>query len=616
MMRFDWTVTVNGVDISHLVKAGGTIDYGRPTRFTSFQAPIAVFELLTKDENPNPAPPVWPTIRLGDPVIIHVTHDGTTQHRRFTGIVQALDYSIYSLRVTATGTATDWGRSWSGYTYEITGMPIPIDLSIPVETETVRVQRWVGLAGRSVTIEGVPARWIRAVPDNTTGEPLLDVILRIADDCDGLLLEDRLGVMRYRTWNFARPARILLPAHMVEAESIDMVIERGSLINAVTVFYGEPDPTTGLQAEVYGSDQTSIGQYGKHQAEIATDIQYATGAAGKAQKYLEKNQLGWEVPDVTLLMNQATPAEADVILALQENWRVAVSPLPEGSPIGVYDGDILGFTEVMHETDYRMILHLGPPVGDEAAPPEEPIFAEDSLTGGRVEFYEDQNAHRYQVHIFDTPGDAVLTCVHPVTTDVLVAGAGGGGGGSGGSYQGGGGGAGALFYEALSFTAGTIPVTVGAHGVGTTGTSAAGTSGGTSKLGEVWCYGGGGGGRPNRGGGAGLPGGFGGGRGSDSDPAGAGTYGSLDGGVTTNTTRIKGGPGGAPSSAAGAGGGPGFIIEITGTAETYSRGGASGRDALGLTPPVGPGGGGNGGDNFQNGHDGADGIVAVAYRVG
>lgn len=155
-MIYKWTITVGGVDVSHLVETGGTIDYGRPTRFTSFQSPTAVFQLLTKDENPEPAPPVWPVIRLGDPVIIHVTHDGTTQHRRFTGMVQSLDYSIYALRVTATGSATDWGRSWSGYTYEITGMPIPIDLSIPVETETVRVQRWVGLAGRTVTIEGVP----------------------------------------------------------------------------------------------------------------------------------------------------------------------------------------------------------------------------------------------------------------------------------------------------------------------------------------------------------------------------------------------------------------------------------------------------------------------------
>ena len=54
-------------------------------------AAVAVFDLFTKDENPNPAPTTWPVVRLGDPVIIHATWDGTTQNRRFSGVVQALE---------------------------------------------------------------------------------------------------------------------------------------------------------------------------------------------------------------------------------------------------------------------------------------------------------------------------------------------------------------------------------------------------------------------------------------------------------------------------------------------------------------------------------------------
>lgn len=615
MTRYDWTVTIDGVDVSQWVKAGGSIDYGTRTKATGFQSPTAVFEMFTKDENPNPAPVTWPILRLGDYVIIHVTHDGITQWRRFSGVIQALDWGLYGLRVTATGAqvdvdgsfltppyvgSVDWQYRTAGTTYLY---------GIPDQTEVTRVVWLAETADLDVVVEGVPARRVRAIPKDTPGTSLLDAVLRVADDCDALLLQDRLGVMRYRTKNFARPARYTIPSNIIESTSMDLNYERGTVINQVTVFYGEPDDDTGNQPSVYAEDTISMGELGPRAMQLYTDIRYVKGAQGKAADYLTKNAQGWEMPDVTILMKEATGAEAEELWDLQENWRVLVTDLPEGCPINEYAGDVLGFTELMHETDYRLILHLAPPFGDDDAPPEVPIFEDGSLSGGVESLEEDQYGYLWRLHTFAAPGSYVLTCNEGVTGEALIVAGGGGGGGSGGvsSYDGGGGGAGAVLpVTEMPFTPGTIAVEVGAGGAGNGGT------GGNSRLANAIMYGGGGGGQPSRAGGAAAAGGFGGGRGGDSAANGAGLYGSLDGGVTTNTTLILGGPGNSYGASPGNGGSASYVSDISGVSVTYATGGTGG--SSGIPTTIGGGGGGSGW--LTPGQAGNPGIVIYRYRVG
>lgn len=608
MTTYDWTVTIDGVNVSALVKAGGTIDYGRPTRNTGFSAPVAVFELFTQTTFPNYGGS-WPTVNLEDDVIIHVTWDGVTQNRRFTGKVQALDWNPTGLRVTAAGTSVEWQR--------ITADGIEDDISpyaddISDETETARVQRLVDDAGVSITIEGVPARRVRAIPAGEIAQPLLDGLLRIADDCDALLMEDRLGVVHYRTRNFDRPAPYTIPTDIIERDSIDLAYERGTHINAVRVFYGEPDPVTGQQNAVYSNDTATYGTIvtvGERLAELYTDIQYQGGAAGKASVYLEKNRLEWVVPDVVLMMSQATGAEADDIFDLQENWMVTVGSLPTGCPISSYAGDILGITDVMHETDYRVILHLGPRIADTGGVPEEPIFDADSITGGTTSTYEDEFGFLWQLHVWDSPGSYTITCNSAVTGEALVIG-GGGGGGNGNQFRGGGGGgAGAVLPRDISLTPGSVNVTVGAGG-------APATSGGTSKLAGAWAYGGGAGGNAQA---SGANGGCGGGAGQNGAAVGVATYGSLDGGATTNTTVVLGANGYFGVGRGGFGGGLSYVSTITNASVTYSVGGAqspgggSGTGPNGATPGSG---GGGGGTSSSSGGSGAAGIVVYRYRIG
>lgn len=610
MTTYDWTVTIDGVNVSALVIGGGTIDYGRPTKASGFQSPVAQFDLFTQATFPNYGG-AWPTVTLGDSVIIHVTWDGVTQHRRFTGVVQALDWNPGGLRVTATGTSTDW-QSLTADGLSATLSPYPVPVSD--ETETARVDRLCDDAGVSITIEGVPARRVRAIPAGEIAQPLLDALLRIADDCDALLMEDRLGVVHYRTRNFDRPAAYTLPAAIVERDSLDLAYERGTHINAVRVFYGEPDPTTGQQDYVYANDSATYNTVtaGERLTELYTDIQYDGGATGKATVYLEKNRLAWEVPDVTLLMAQATGAQADAIFDLQENWMVTLGSLPTGCPIASYDGDILGFTDIMSEQDYRIILHLGPRIADTGGVPEEPIFAEDSMTGGTESTYEDGDGFLWQVHVFNTPGTYTFTCNTAVTGDLLAIGGAGGGGNGSLTRQGGGGGAGAVWNGEVSFTPGTQSITVGSGG-------AVAASGTTTKVNDLWLYGGGAGGDKGAAPDEGQDGGFGGGGAAQLFAAGAGLYGSLDGGVTTNTTAILGGAGATGGiSTGGAGGGAVLTSTITGTSVVYAKGGAGGSSvpggANGDTPGTGGQGGGNSGGNTPG--TGANGIVIYRYRIG
>lgn len=616
-MRYDWTVEIAGEDWSSWVKAGGTIDYGVKSLATSFQAPVAVFEMFTKDENPNPAPPYWPDILLGDTVIIHATRDGFTQSRRFTGIVQALDWGLTGLRVTATGSDVDQGGPQRGTGYygsavdwAATNVGATGNVQdIPDQTDVDRVKVLVGDSQFNIEVEGVPARRTRAIPKNTPGQPLLDALLRIADDADGLLMSDRLGVMRYRTKNFVRPARWTIPAHLVESTSIDLALERGTVINAVTVYYGEPDATTGNQRSVFDQDTQSIIEVGERRADIYTDIQYEAGARGRAQDYLNRNRQAWQMPDVALVMSNATGDDADAVWELQERWRVKVTPLPDGCPIPEYDGDILGFTEVMHETDYRIILHLAPPLGDEDVPPEAPIFDDHSITGGVESTYEDQYGFLWRLHAWETPGPFPFTINNPVTPWCLViAGGGGGSWGPGMGRAGAPGGAGGLFHRELAYTPGSGVLTVGAGGP-------VAENGQDSTLTNVIVKGGGrGGGQLS--GAVITPGDGGSGGGATNEQLlnwGKALGGSLDGGQTW----IKGYPfyghDGAVDVGGGAAGQPtGLTLDITGIGVEYARGGET---LSGLSTP---GSGGSGDDPLgpDDPSAGRDGAVYIAYRIG
>lgn len=253
-----------------------------------------------------------------------------------------------------------------------------------------------------------------------------------------------------------------------------------------------------------------------------------------------------------------------------------------------------------------------PPAGLTAAWPANPGTCA-YARGGQVSHYTGDGINgvrgaKYRLHQFLATGSSSLTVDTSGPCDVLVvAGGGGGGGQSGGTGSGNGGGGGAVFIKTMFLAEGVYPVYVGAGngGAGYSGTGPTPTAVNNSRLGNILCYGGGGGqpelGSPGPGGSGGRNGG-------------AKMGGSLDAGASSLFDTALGFWCNDGASGGGAIGAGGVTSYITGVAVSY---GAAGANASPNVPAVNTGSGGGGANPGRNapGPNGAEGIVAVRYRI-
>jgi len=242
----------------------------------------------------------------------------------------------------------------------------------------------------------------------------------------------------------------------------------------------------------------------------------------------------------------------------------------------------------------------------------------------------------YIYHTFTSSGSFIPNSA--LTVDYLVV----AGGGGGGANNGGGGGAGGLrstvtatggggsLESALSLTAKSYPVIIGAGGAGRLdGAGSNGFSGNNSIFSTITSSGGGGGGSWN--GSAynnGLSGGSGGGASGDLGlTGGSGTANQgYAGGAGGGSSESGGGGGAGAVGAAGAGstpgaGGIGVATTISGSSVTYAGGGGGGKRSVSASTSVlsnGGTGGGGGGSQSNNSTivDGGSGTVSTGSGGG
>ena len=240
------------------------------------------------------------------------------------------------------------------------------------------------------------------------------------------------------------------------------------------------------------------------------------------------------------------------------------------------------------------------------------------------------NDGTYWIHQFLNSG--TFTPSQTLSTEYLVV----AGGGGGGNYIGGGGGAGGyrtnVGSTALSATAQSYTITVGAGGTGGSGASTLPTSGGVSTFSTVSSSGGGGGGGYNGSWQVGIAGGSGGGGGVGSLAGGAGNSGSYSpvegyaggaGSANVGGNSTAGGGGGASvvgsvavSNVPG-NGGNGLASSITGTSVTRAGGGGGGAHVTySVLSSGGTGGGGAGGYSSANGTAGTTNLGAGGGGAG
>lgn len=613
-MKYDITVTVAGEDISRFVVVNGTVDRGRASLGEGFTAPQAVFDVLTPYgwSTYIGDPDEFPQLDEGQEVLIHVTWDGLTQHRRFTGKIQALDYEPRWYRVTAAGNSVDLATKLVGDTTAGPPfIPIPPEQDIPSTGPTLpgRITRFADEAGVTINILGTQGRWLLGIPEHTAGVNMLEAILDIASDCDGLFRETEEGALDYIARIHDRPVRHLLPDGVVDLDSIGMSLERGTIRNGIYVEYGNPDPDTGQRPRAFALNTASVVARGERFGDtISTQLRYRIGAQGKAARWLTNNDKAWAADDVVLAMVHATGEEADAILALSESDPVRLGPLPAGAPMTYYDSDVLGFTELLHPFDYRIMLHLSP--GSPAAGEDDGNWVVDgSITGGDETGTYVKDGREWRWHAFYTPTDGPPAVLHvepgvSVTGRSLVLG-GGGDGGAGHNngiltFPGGGGGSGAAREDDNAYLeSGDIPVYVGDHGE-------------YSQFLTIRAYPGGDGGRQSPGEDGGSGGG-GSGRYGATYPGGNALGGEVDGAATLDGFACEDGDDGSNYSA-GDGGSAALVSDITGVDVTYGKGGTGG---AGPNDGVNPGDGGDGAlpGESQVGGLGHPGAVIVAYRI-
>lgn len=598
---YTWSIEIGGQEIPDtLVMAAGTIDYGKATRFNGFTGPRAVFDLFNEACGLIDEPEDWPVIVKGDAVVIHVTHDGVTQWRRFTG-------AVTGVRVTTSGTTVTCAGLTRAYDTFATGSTNAFVPRTP-EDDAARAEWLADGADPALDIEGDAGRWVRMIPVNTPSTPLLESLIRLSEDCQAKLVEDRLGVPHYRTRNFTLPSRLTLVAAAIDLEALEQISE-DDVVNSVDVYYGEPRVSDGLQRHSHAEDGTSIAAIGERREELSTDLQWGNGATGLAEQYLAERNGQWYIPDVPILMSQLTADQADDVLDLQEGWPVRVTPLPAGFAAETYDGDILGFTEIMHREDYRIILHLAPSLTPDEETPETPVYPDGILTGyDDTGTWTDEDDREYRWVSFTTPGESWLTVDHDeaVLCDVVQVGAGGGGGyptGSFSNYAGGGAAGGFPGLQRFLVNPGEWPVEIGEGGA--KGDPA--QPGGDTVFYGARIYGGGkGGSASDSDGGDGASGG--GSSNVDGSPIGTPGVG-IDG---MGHDGYRGGGGAGSAAPGGSDGGDGLEATIAGDTVEFSRGGPSGGS---WTARPNTGQGGRGGSPVDPATDGDNGGLILQYRI-
>jgi hypothetical protein len=388
-MDFTWVCKVDGADIAELVLEGASVSYGRQSLDEQPQPPVAVLELLTKDKAPALVAK-WPEFSLGDhsqisgyvdayaanyagpsaritlkaPVTVEaITASGyvdtyTDEYageslRRFTGTVQAIDYTYEYVTLTCLPDDEAWSRILVGELDDVT--------TWPEETDIARAARIATAAGITLQIDGTAGPTVIARPINSRAEWTLALLQQLAIDCDALLYTDRYGVTHYRTLNYAGVTRSEeIPPTITMLDPMRMSLELGLIRNQVTVEYGNADIDTGLRPLVQVSDAAQIIAYGLRDFTISTQLRDLADAQDHADRLLAALDPAWHMPSASVSFEHATAAQIGAIGNLEQGDEIILPELLPSSPTPDYTATVLGYTETLSGVDWQIEYHLSP----------------------------------------------------------------------------------------------------------------------------------------------------------------------------------------------------------------------------------------------------------------
>lgn len=395
---FDWDVRLDGSNIATLIPETGRIDYGRASVWEQPQLPVAVIDLITVD-NPAHVAGAWPEFSLGEHsmpsgfvdtytdtyggpasrltlgsplAITAVTPSGFVDTYsdeyagidlpRFTGFVQAMDYTPEIVRVTALVPQEAWARIEVGGTDDTT--------PIPAESDVDRVDRLCTEAGVAITIHGTTGPDLTAIPVNTVPSGLLDQLQAIARDARGLFYVDRAGDAHYRTSanlaaTYLEVDAVELPSDATLLNPVAMSAELGTVATRVVVEYGDPDVDTNVRPTVEAVDEDLrvllFGDDGPHRTVRRTvQLDVEADAQDYADALLAALAPAWSMPNATVALSDATGPQIVAVAGLEQGVWVAIPTLLAGSPVTTYSSPALGYTEALSTNDWQITHHLAP----------------------------------------------------------------------------------------------------------------------------------------------------------------------------------------------------------------------------------------------------------------
>lgn len=400
--HFGIGVRIDGLDVAPVVIEGGTIEYGRQDQFDQPSPPICTLTLFTKQGWPQ-NPEAWfeygvgdgqwstgasgfvPThdtddtyigplagLYIGAPVWVAINtasgflpdHDTQDTYlgesfRRFTGVVQAIDYSRETIQLTCVGTQESWNR---------VGLFNPPTVSWPIERDWDRAQRIAELVPSPTVLHlgGEAAGLFVAKSIDADFPTSLNTYLsKLATDCGGLFYQDREGRVWYRSRNYMYLGALPIPSGIVDAESLGMSLELGDVANWLrltwrTVDDSDPDNIVIDNPTETVDDPASIDRYGYRFATYDTNLGDVYGAYAQARTLLDARGPRWEMPDATIYLSLASDAEIVALATLDLGSMVEIGPMPTGAPTEYVVAELLGYTENLSQSDWTLDLHLAP----------------------------------------------------------------------------------------------------------------------------------------------------------------------------------------------------------------------------------------------------------------
>jgi len=147
------------------------------------------------------------------------------------------------------------------------------------------------------------------------------------------------------------------PNH-VARDPIRMTLELGLVRNRVIVEYGT-DPGGG-RPTVTVEDTAQITEYGLREATYTTDLAIEADAAAHAAYLLAALDPAWTMTGTTILMSTTEDTTTADVASIEQGGTLTVPALLPGAPVEEYSAIVLGYSENVSATDWRIEFHLGP----------------------------------------------------------------------------------------------------------------------------------------------------------------------------------------------------------------------------------------------------------------